>query len=309
MAVFVRAVELNGFSTAARQLGLTPSAVSRTISRLEQRLGVRLLARSTRSIALTPEGESFFARSRRIVEEIDDAENEVARHGRGPRGVLRLNCAMSFGQHHLLPALPDFLARHPELELDIALSDRVADLVHDAVDLAVRLGPVQDDTLVARKICDMGRTLCAAPAYLRRHGTPRRPQDLEKHNCLYIPGLPGLREWVFETAQGLVKFEAKGRVRVDTGEGLLALALAGVGIVRMADLAVAEPIRRGLLLPILTDSHRSDRVALFAVYPPHRRGTPKVQAMLDFLVERFSGTPWSVPGATRRPRTRRGASV
>ena len=197
MTVFVRAVELGGFSAAARALGLTPSAVSKGISRLEDRLGVRLLNRTTRSLTLTPEGATFLERSRRILADIDEAEQEVARFRSAPRGRLRLHISVAFGLHQLPPALPEFLTRYPDVDLDISVSDREPDLAEEGIDLAVRSGEVADQSLIARRICLMERVICAAPAYLKKHGTPRTPDDLLQHNCLLVSAQPNPANWPF----------------------------------------------------------------------------------------------------------------
>ena len=175
MTAFVRAIERNGFSQAARDLGVTPSAVSKLVTRLERRLGVVLVRRTTRRLALTPEGEVFFERAHRIVDAIADAEAEVMRFGERPRGKLRMNVGTAFGTYALVPALPEFQARYPEIELEISLTDRVVDLMDAGADLAIRLGPLTDTHLVARRLTDLTRVVSAAPAYLARHGKPATP--------------------------------------------------------------------------------------------------------------------------------------
>ena len=190
MMAFVRAVELGGFSIAAREMGLTPSAISKLVTRLEDRLGVRLLNRTTRRLALTPEGEAYFHRSQRILADIGEAENEVARFRAQPKGLLRINVGSAFGIHQLVPALPEFFARNPEMQVELTLTDRVVDLIEEGADLGIRLGALIDSSLVARKICDVERVVCAAPAYLRKHGTPRKAQDLLGHNCLSMAHAP-----------------------------------------------------------------------------------------------------------------------
>ncbi|HUP30517.1 MAG TPA: LysR family transcriptional regulator, partial [Usitatibacter sp.] len=212
MAAFVKAVELGGFSIAAREMGLTPSAISKLVTRLEDRLGVRLLNRTTRRLALTPEGEAYFHRTQRILSEIDEAENEVARFRAQPKGLLRINVGTAFGMHQLTPALPDFLARYPEVKVDLTVTDRVVDLIEEGADLGIRLGTLPDSSLVARKICDLERVVCASPAYLRRHGTPKKPEDLLKHNCMSISHSPALRRWPFETRDGVRHIEVGGNV-------------------------------------------------------------------------------------------------
>lgn len=294
MAMFVRTVERGSFAAAAAELGVTPSAVSKGLGRLEQRLGVRLLNRTTRRLALTAEGETYLARCRRILADIADAETELARHRAVPRGLLRINSGIAFGLHQLGPALPDFMDRYPEVSVELTLTDRLVDLVEESADLAIRVGNLGDAALVARKICDLERTICAAPAYLERHGTPRRPDDLARHECITMIGAPGLRQWPFATADGPVTVAVRGRLSANNAESLLTMALRGQGIVRMADLIVGEPIRRGRLVPLLADQHRAEPVPLYAVHHSSRHRSPRLGAMIDFLVERFGHAPWRV---------------
>lgn len=302
MTAFVRAVELGGFSTAARDLGLTPSAISKLVTRLEDRLGVRLLNRTTRRLALTPEGEAYFHRSQRILGDIIEAENEVASFRAQPRGLLRVNVGTAFGMHQLSPALPDFLARHPEMRVELTLTDRVVDLIEEGADLGIRLGTLVDSSLVARKICEPERVVCACPAYLRRHGTPKKPEDLLKHNCLSVAYAPNLRRWPFEVNGGVEHVEVSGNVSANNADALLHLALLGVGVIRLSDVIVGGAIAAGKLVPLLADIHHSEPLPLHAVYPQGRHRSPRVAAMVEFLVERFAGAPWR--SAPRRKATR-----
>jgi DNA-binding transcriptional LysR family regulator len=178
MAAFVRVVDSKGFSAAAPSLGLTPSAVSKLVTRLERRLGVRLLQRTTRALHLTEDGEVFYAAAKRIVAEIETLENQIAGQSGNPHGVLRVTTSLAFSTHQLTPVLPEFLARHPLIELDLLPTDRVIDMVEEGVDIAIRIGRLADTSFMARKIGEDKRLICAAPAYLARHGTPRRPADL-----------------------------------------------------------------------------------------------------------------------------------
>src|SRR6185369_10285517 len=198
MESFVRSVELGGFSAAARELKVTPSALSKLVSRLEGSLKVRLLSRTTRKLTLTPEGELFLARCRRILAEMEDAENEVARTRERPRGRLRMHVGVGFGTHQLVPAMPRFVERFPEVEVELLVEDRRVDLMKDGADLAVRPSTVADPALVGRKICEFERLVCASPKYLARHGAPQSPEDLARHQCilLYTGGTPPAR-WSF----------------------------------------------------------------------------------------------------------------
>ncbi|MDP2135495.1 MAG: LysR family transcriptional regulator [Sulfuritalea sp.] len=292
MTAFVRAVETGGFSAAAREMGLTPSALSKLVTRLEDRLGARLLQRTTRRLQLTAEGEAFYARAKPILSAMDEAVAEVAEAGASPRGMLRLYCGSTFGTHQLAPAIPRFQARHPEVEIDITISDQPLGAMQEGVDLAIRIGPLVESSLVARRICNLERVICAAPGYLAQHGTPRTPDDLQQHNCLWITSLPALRRWPFDTDDGIRVVHVGGNVATNNADTLLQLALAGVGITRLVDVVVAEAIRNGSLVPILTDWHHVEPVPLFATYPSGRNLSPKVRAMVEFLVEEFGSAPW-----------------
>jgi DNA-binding transcriptional LysR family regulator len=290
MRVFVSAIDRGSFSAAAEELELTPSAVSKLVTRLENRLGVRLLNRTTRRLALTTEGEVYAGRARRILADIDDAEAEVARARGAPRGKLRINSGTAFGLHQLAPALAGFLDRYPEIEIDLSITDRLVDLIETNADIAVRSGHVTDSSYVMRKIADLQRVICAAPSYLQRCGTPRTVADLRKHDC--ILHIPGLHHWPFRTRAGTELIEIAPRVTTDDAEAALRLAIEGAGIVRLADVIAAEPIRQGRLAPVLADVHHVEQFPLAAIYPAGRHRLPKVRVFLDFLVERFGQAPW-----------------
>jgi len=295
LSTLVAAADHGGFSAAARHLGVTPSAVSKTITRLESRLGVRLLNRTTRRLTPTADGEALIARGRQILADLDDAEQQVSRSRGMPRGLLRLHSLVAFGLHSLPQVLPEFLRRHPEMQVEISISDRQVDLVEEGGDLAVRAGRLADSSLVARHICDSERMVCAAPSYLKRHGTPRRPDDLLGHNCIVIGGQPLLRRWPFDDPKAPERvrtIEVAGNVSANNAENVLQMALLGVGIIRLGDLVTAEHIRTGRLKPILTDCHHAELLPLHAVYPQSRLRSPKVAAMVDFLIEKFANPPW-----------------
>lgn len=303
MTAFVRSVETGGFSAAAREMGLTPSALSKLVTRLEDRLGARLLQRTTRRLHLTPEGEAFYLRSRRILAEMDEAEAEVVDAGVHPQGLLRMHCGSAFGMHQLAPAVPRFLERYPQVELDITISDDPLAAVEEGVDLAIRIGALDESSLVARRICSLERVICAAPSYLAQHGTPRTPDDLHQHNCLWITSLPVLRRWPFDTDDGVRVVPIDGNVVANNAETVLQLAVAGVGITRLTDVIVGDAIGRGDLVPILNDWHHVEPVPLYATYPSGRHLSPRVRAMVDFLVERFGNAPWRRSAAGKRRQT------
>ncbi len=291
LRVFVRVMDRGSFSAAAEDLGLTPSAVSKLISRLEDRLGARLLERSTRRLALTPEGETFLTRARRIVAEIEEAEAEVMRVRGAPRGRLRINSGTAFGLHQLTPALADFLARYPEINVELSITDRLVDLIEEQADIAVRSGHLPEGPFVQRKIADLQRVICASPAYLKRRGTPRKAADLKNHDCIIVAGV-GLDRWPFNTAGGVEVTEVRPRVSTDDAEAALRLAIEGAGIVRLSDVIVGSPLREGQLVALLTDSHHVEPFPLAALYPAGRQRLPRVAVFIEFLVERFGHAPW-----------------
>jgi DNA-binding transcriptional LysR family regulator len=295
LRVFVRVIDRGSFSSAAKDLKITPSAVSKLVSRLEDRLGVRLLERSTRRLVLTPEGETFLARARRIVADIDEAEAEVMQARGVPRGKLRINSGTAFGLHQLAPALADFLARYPEIELELSITDRLVDLIEEQADIAVRSGHIPEGPFVQRKIADLQRVICAAPSYLKRRGAPKVAADLKQHDCIVVAG-PGLNRWPFKTRTGIDVVEVRPRVSTDDAEAALRLAIEGAGIIRLSDVIVGEPLRAGELTALLTDSHHVEPFPLAAIYPAGRQRLPRVAVFIEFLIERFGHAPWRLPG-------------
>jgi len=294
MAAFVRVVDSKGFSAAAPSLGLTPSAVSKLVTRLERRLGVRLLQRTTRALHLTEDGEVFYAAAQRIVAEIETLENQIAGQSGNPHGVLRVTTSLAFSTHQLTPVLPEFLARHPLIELDLLPTDRVIDMVEEGVDIAIRIGRLADTSFMARKIGEDKRLICAAPAYLARHGTPRRPADLARHNCIVSRERAYLNRWPFRIDGQVSEFEVAGRIAVNEGEMQMQLALQGIGIVRLTRLTMARAIRDGALVRLLDDYSADEPVGIHAVYPHRRHLAPKVPAFVNFLIEKFTPPPWEI---------------
>ncbi len=294
LRVFVRVMDRGNFSIAAKDLGITPSAVSKLVSRLEDRLGVRLLERSTRRLALTPEGETFLLRARRIVADIEEAEAEVARVRGAPRGKLRINSGTAFGLHQLAPALAEFLGRYPEIDLELSITDRLVDLIEEQSDIAVRSGHIPDGPFIQRKLADLQRVICAAPAYLTRRGTPLTTADLKDHDCIVVAG-PGLNRWPFKSRGGVDVVDVRPRVTTDDAEAALRLAIEGAGIVRLSDVIVGGPLRAGELVALLTDVHHVEPFPLAAIYPAGRNRLPRVAVFLEYLQERFGHAPWRLP--------------
>lgn len=285
MEVFVRAADLGSFSAAARALRMTPSAVSKLIARLEGRLGARLVNRSTRKLQLTPEGAAFYDRSLRILADLDEAERGAAA-GAAPRGRLRVNTNVPFGTHYLIPLLPDFLARHPEVTVDVTLTDTVVDLLEDRSDVAIRVGPLRNSQLVARKLGESRMMLVAAPSYLERHGVPRDPEDLTRHNLLGFGFARQSNGWPFRDAGGNVTAVVPtGNALVSDGESMRLLVLTGLGISRLSMFHIGPDVAAGGLVPVLEAYNPGDTESIHAVYVGGGHLPARVRAFLDYLVE------------------------
>ena len=292
MSIFARVVDRGSFAAAASDLGLSPSAVSKLMTRLESRLGVRLLNRTTRRLALTAEGEMFLDRSRRILDAIEAAESEVASTRRAAQGHLRVHAFPTFALDHLAAVLPEFLARYPRITFEFLVTNCVVDLVDANIDIALRVGPLNDSAFVARKITDLTQVVCASPAYLKRHGTPIHPHDLAQHVCLTLSHVPNSRTWSFYVGGETVQVEVNGPIVADSAHMLLRLAINGAGIIRFGDVIVAQAIQDGRLIPVLETLQQRESFPLWAISLPGRQRTPRVKAFLDFLMERFGSAPW-----------------
>jgi DNA-binding transcriptional LysR family regulator len=303
VAVFVRVVERGSFTAAAADLRLSKAAVSKFVGRLEARLGARLLNRTTRKLTLTEAGTLFFRRGSGALTELADAEQEVAQLTAAPRGVLRVSAPMSFGLEHLAPRVPAFLARHPAIALELELDDRFVDLVRERVDVAVRIAQLADSSLIARRIAPCRVVACAAPAYLKRHGTPATPAELTRHNCLTYSLLRGPQDWRFQAAGGRpVAVSVRGTLRCNNALVLRQAALAGAGILYVPTFYVGRELADGLLVPVLT-GHKIPELSISAVYPERKQLAPKVRAFVDFLAECFGPEPyWDAPARPRRIR-------
>ena len=286
MAVFVRAVELGGFSAAARECCMTPSAVSKLVQRLEERLGVRLINRSTRQLQLTPEGCAFHERAARILADIDDAERQAAA-GDVPAGRVRINASASFSTHVLMPLLPELLSAYPDLSVDIIQTDAVVDLMAERVDIAVRAGPLKASRLIARKLGSTSMTIVGAPSYLERCGRPETLEHLGAHNRLSLSYARAVDGWPLLSNGETILLPPSEKVRVSDGEGLRRLALAGVGLARMATFTVRDDIDAGRLMPLVEHLNPGDRETFHAVFQGQGGALPsRVRVMLDFLAGR-----------------------
>ena len=309
MEAFVRSVELASFSAAARELRLTPSAVSKLVTRLERSLKVKLLYRTTRHIHPTPEGELFLTRCRRILEEMEDAEMEVGRSRDRPRGRLRMHLGVGVAMHLVVPALPRFFARYPEVQIDLFVEDRRVDLLRENIDISVRPWSPEQGNLVVRTIFEFERMLVASPGYVRGHGAPRSPEELARHRCMGVSTIPSNRQWLFQTPNGPHAFEIVPGAGINNADCVYQLAIAGVGIARLNEFIVAPALHDGRLVQLLADFHCEEHLKMLAIYPQERHRLPRVRAMLDFLQENFAGRPWRrAPAVTAKPKRERASS-
>lgn len=290
MRVFIEAMRRGSFSAAARHLGLSPSAVSKLLSGLEARLGVRLLNRTTRTLSLTEAGALYFERCVEIIDDIESAENAITGLARLPTGLLRINSTPGFAKHQLLQLMAEFQARYPDLSLDFQLTGQAVDLVKEGVDVAIRLGSLKDSSLVRRKLGESRRLVCASPDYLKVHGKPKTPSDLRNHNCLRLTTSESFNQWRFTGKRGSERIDVTGRFVTDNVDALHAYALLGGGIARLSTFMIGRDVAQGRLLPLLTQ-YRVDAQQIHAVYP-HRKHLPaKVKVFLDFLSAKFAPAP------------------
>ena len=291
MQVFVRVAALGSFSAAARALHLSQTMVTKHVAALEDRLGVKLLHRSTRRLVLTEAGRSYLAACERILAEIEEAEASASLDRIEPRGTLRLNVPLTFGLRQIVPALTAFSRLHPAVAVDLGLADRYVDLIEEGWDLAVRIGRLKDSGLVARRLAPCRTIVCAAPSYLEAHGAPRSPEDLSGHNCLgyTLPSAIGAGRWAFG-AGGDVVVPVEGNLRANNGDALLAAALAGQGLIYQPTFIVGDSLRDGSLLRVLS-GYPTLELGVHAVLPSGRQAPAKVRAFVEFLARRFAPHP------------------
>lgn len=292
LEIFVAVVDEGSFTSAAQSLGVSKSHASKQVSALEDRLGAQLLHRTTRSLSLTDAGQAFYDRGVRVLEDLEEAERAVTQLQTTPRGVLRLSVPMTFGTRYVTPLLGEFLIEHPDLTIDLDLSDRKVDLVDEGFDLVLRIGELQDSSLMVRKLAPAQRYCCASPSYLQVHGEPDKPSDLTDHECLqYTYGR--LNTWQFTHPDGDEQFvRVDGRLRANNGEALLEACLDGVGISLLPDFMLTDHLREGRLVRVLND-WTEWQAGVWALYPHNRHLSAKVRHFVDYLVEKFSPAPWA----------------
>jgi DNA-binding transcriptional LysR family regulator len=293
MRVFKAVVDAGGFTAAAHVLGVSQPFVSQTVSSLERRLGVKLLHRSTRGRRLTEEGERFLASCGRIIDEIEQAEAEISSARSQASGDLRVSAPLAFGMDQLVPRLPDFLTAHPEVKVHLSLSDAIANLIEENVDVAIRMGRLHDSSLMSRKLCNLQRIVVAAPSYIAAHGVPETPQELLHHNCLEWQGpLDHLNRWPFLIDGEPRSILARGNFRSNNGTSLFQLCAAGAGIMRLAEHMALPAIRSDALVPLLKEYQARDDTAIHAVFLPERELLPRIRVFVDYLIGVFRQPPW-----------------
>lgn len=280
--IFLAAADAGSFAAGAKMLRLTPSAVSRSVARLEARLGIGLFRRTTRSLSLTPEGDIYRDRMSALVSDIADVESGLAG---GPRGRLRINASVPFGTQCLLPILPQFVERYPDIVVDLALSDTVIDMVEERADIAIRIGPLRNTRLRAKMLGHSRMAVVASPDYLAKHGIPQSPSDLDTHRCLRFSFRRSIDSWPFRVARRVIQRPVEGTFLGNSGEVVRLMAIAGGGIARLGRFHVATDLREGRLIELLKAHNPGDGEDIHALYSTQDRLAPRARAFLDFLDE------------------------
>ncbi|MFN3202005.1 MAG: LysR family transcriptional regulator [Bradymonadia bacterium] len=290
MVIYAAVVDSGSFTGAAERLGMSKSTVSKAIARLEDRLGVLLLNRTTRKLALTEAGQGFYQRCTRVIQDAEEAELSVSSHQVDPKGTLRITAPLSFGLLHLSPALPEFMSRYPEIQVEMSLNDRFIDLIDEGFDVAVRIGELADSSLIARRIAPSRVTIVASPGYLAERGHPNDPRALVDHDCLIYTYTRQPKIWSFASPEGPIQVHVDGPLAANNGDMLYAAALAGRGIARLPTFISWRALSEGTLVELFPDFRFTG--SAYAVYPHNRHVSAKVRVFVDFLVERFGPEPY-----------------
>ncbi|MGO4330101.1 LysR family transcriptional regulator [Cupriavidus sp. 2TAF22] len=290
MKTFVTVVETGGFTSAARKLDVSPSVVSRIVNELEEHLAVRLLTRTTRLVRLTDTGSAYFENCRRILGEIDDAELLATGSHAEPRGQLTITASVLFGAAYVMPIVTEYLQRYPDVDATCLLLDRVVNLVEEGIDVGIRIGELPDSSLQAVPVGSVRRVLCAAPAYLERHGAPRSPDDLGRHTLIMASGVSASPEWRFNRADSLVPTRLEPRLVTTTNDSAIVAAMAGFGIVRLLSYQVAAQLGAGTLQVVLGD-FEPPALPVNVIHREGRHATRKVRAFLDLAIDALRADP------------------
>lgn len=288
MLVFTKVVETGSFSAAGKLLNLTPSAVSKLITRIEERLGVILFERSTRQLAISNEGARFYDSCIRILNDIEEAEQDAVGTTVAPSGLLRINVSVPFGTHQLLPIINEFNQRYPDITLDLSLTDALVDLKRERIDVAIRMGPLDDASFRARILGTSRRAVVASPDYLARHGTPLTPADLTKHRCFNFNFRRSRDEWPFKIDNHTQYLAVRGDLLTNNGETMRQLTIEGLGISRLGMFHIAHDLKAGRLVEVLGDYNPGDIEEIHAIFSSQRYMPQRVRVFIDFMVERIS---------------------
>ncbi len=294
LSVFVAVADKGSFAAAAEALGMSRNMASRHVMALEEHLSARLINRTTRRVSLTSLGAAYYERARQILAELTAADREASLQSLTPRGRLRVNAPVSFGTRHVAPALKVYMDRFAEVEVELTLNDRYVDLVDEGYDLAIRIGRLADSGLIARRLGDIGLSVCASPTYLAAHGTPQHPHDLIHHDCLGYAYAAHRDVWYFTGPDGDIEVKVKSRLWSNSGDALTAAAIAGCGIVPQPDFLVRDGLIHGRLKRIL-DGFTLPGLGVFAIYPHSRQLSLRVRTFIDHLLASFTPAPWSLP--------------
>jgi DNA-binding transcriptional LysR family regulator len=292
MQAFVAVVESGSFVKAADQLETSKAAVSRYIAQLEERLGVRLMQRTTRRLSLTDEGHAFFTHCKETLTLIQDAEEEIQNKRNSPTGLIRINAPLTFGVLHLAPLWGKFTALYPQVRLEVTLIDRVVDLVEEGYDLAVRVASLPSSTLISRQLASTSLVVCASPNYLKGKATPQHPRDLKDHSVISYSYLATGDEWVFQGPEGEVRVKTHSKIHTNNGDTCRSAALAHQGIILQPTFIVGHDIQRGDLVELLPQ-FKSVELGIYAVYPSRKLVSPRIRALVDFLIKEFEQVSWS----------------
>ncbi len=287
MRILMRVVESGSFSAAARRLGVAPSSVSRQISELEEDLGARLFARTTRNLNLTEAGQLYYERATSIINDVDEAKLALSQLG-SPSGILRITVPSGIGRELVASAVPAFLDKYPAIKIVLSMTDQMLDIVDAGIDVAIRVGRLQDSSFKARKIGESKRVVCASPEYLKKAGIPRTPADLERHNCVTWRDHPGHNTWAFRGPDGVSKVQVSGSFFAKSADALVAATVAGLGLSLLPDWNMGIELRQQQLCAVLTDYEASPAASpIYAVHAHQRHVPPKIRVFIDFLIETF----------------------
>lgn len=289
LRLFIRIASTHNISMAGNELGLSPPVASMHITKLEEALGVKLIHRTTRKVSLTEEGREFLPHAEEVLNAVDSAKASVGAGSFTPQGTIRVTAPASFGRMHIVPALKGFIEAYPELKVDLRQSDSIVDMVEGGYDIAIRNASLNSSTLVARKLANDKRIICASPKYIKKYGEPKNPQDIYNHQCI---NLIGIDNWTFNTSKGQQKIKAKGAIRIDNGESIRDACVDGIGLTICSIWCAYNELKEGNLIQVLKDHPLQSDTAIWAVYPSSRLLAPKVRAFIDYFINYYGEKPY-----------------